>query len=85
MSATTVKLDGEILRELQQIKPKGGTLTALVRELLGAEIRRRRMVQAAAEYTVFLAKHPEEADAMESWASAPLERDAAPRAGRRRG
>ena len=84
MSATTVKVDGEILRQLRSIQPAGTTLTALVRELLESEIRRRRMAQAAREYATFLAAHPEESEEMDAWASAPLERPAAPRASRRR-
>lgn len=84
MSATTVKLDGAVLRELRRIQPRGTTLTALVRELLASEIRRQRMARAAAEYATFLATHPGESDEMDAWAAAPLDRNAAPRVRRRR-
>jgi hypothetical protein len=76
MSATTVKIDGEVLAELKRIKPAGGTLTALVRDLLESEIRRRKMARAAAKYVAFLGKHPGESEELDAWASAPLERDA---------
>jgi predicted transcriptional regulator len=80
MSATTIKLDGEILSELRSlIKATGGTLTSLVRELLESEIRRRKMILAAVQYAAFLAEAPGEAEDMDVWAAAPLERDPLPR------
>lgn len=84
MSATTVKLDSALLEELRQMKPANQTLTALVRELLEAEIRRRRMVRAATEYTAFLEQNPDESSELELWANAPLERDAIRRRKKRR-
>jgi hypothetical protein len=84
MSATTIKLDGDILKDLQRMKLAGETLTALVRDLLGTEIRRRRMIQAAAAYTSFLVNHPAEVEALEGWAAAPLDREPARRTRRRR-
>ena len=62
----------------------GTTLTALVRELLEAEIWRQRMARAATEYATFLAAHPEESEEMDAWASAPIERATPPRVRRRR-
>lgn len=76
MSATTVKLDSALLEQLRQMKPANQTLTALVRELLEAELRRRRMVRAATEYAAFLAQNRDESSELELWANAPLERDA---------
>jgi hypothetical protein len=75
MSATTVKLEGAVLSELRRIKPANKTLAALVRELLEAELRRQRMTRAAADYSAFLSKHPEEAEEMDAWATARLELD----------
>jgi hypothetical protein len=83
MSATTIKLDGDILDELQRMKPADETLTGLVRELLASELRRRRMMRAAADYSAFLDSHPDEAKAMETWAAAPLEREVRPAESRR--
>jgi hypothetical protein len=83
MSATTVKLEGPVLSELRRIKPSNKTLSALVRELLEAELRRQRMTRAAADYAEFLSRHPEEAEDMDAWAAAPLERDP-PKAKRRK-
>ena len=61
------------------MRPAGATLTSLVRELLESEIRRRRMARAALDYSSFLHAHPGEAQELDSWASARLDRDAAPR------
>lgn len=79
MSATTVKLEGRVLSELRRIKPANQTLTALVRDLLEAELRRQRMARAAADYAAFLSEHPDEAQEVDAWASTSLERDVAPR------
>ena len=76
MSATTIKLDGAILKELKAIKPLDQSLTALVRDLLQSEIRHRKLAEAAAEYAVFLRSNPEEADEMAAWAAVPLDQDA---------
>ncbi len=84
MSATTVKLDSALLQELRQMKPANQTLTALVRELLEAEIRRRRMIRAGAEYAAFVEQNADEASELELWANAPLERDATRRRKKRR-
>jgi len=83
MQATTVKLDGSILTALLEMKPARQTLTALVRELLEAEIRNRNMAHAAAQYVAFLQQHGQEQAELDAWAAAPLERDAA-RARRKR-
>jgi hypothetical protein len=54
MRATTVKLDGAILKELRAFKRPDQNLSALVRELLRAQIHRSKMARAAEEYAVFL-------------------------------
>ncbi len=72
MTATTVKLDGELLQEIQAHKPKHQTLAAYVRQTLEADVRRRRMMNAAQEYAAFLAAHPAERVEMDEWAEAPL-------------
>lgn len=64
--------------------PSNTTLTALVRELLESEIRRRRMARSASEYVSFLEKHPDEAEELEGWATAPLDASPARRVRRTR-
>ena len=84
MKATTVKLDGSILGELKALKRPDQNLTALVRELLKAQIHRSKMAQAAEEYTSFLRENPAESAEIDVWASAPLDREASVRPRKRR-
>lgn len=79
MKATTVKLDGSILAELQAFKRPDQNLTALVRELLRAQIHRAKMTRAAEEYAAFLRESPEESLELDAWASTPLDREPSPR------
>lgn len=72
MSATTIKLEGALLRDIQECKPQGQSLSAYVREALEADVRRRRMTLAAQEYQAFLSANPDEASEMEQWAESPL-------------
>ena len=72
MTATTVKLEGDLLLEIQAHKPPHQTLAAYVRQTLQADLRRRRMATAAQEYSAFLAANPAERDEMDEWAQAPL-------------
>ena len=74
MNATTVKIDGRMLADLKRIKQADQSLTALVRELLQAGIRRRKMSEAASQYADFLKTTPDELEEMDAWASALLER-----------
>jgi hypothetical protein len=75
MKATTIKIEGSILQELKKFKRPDQTLTSLVRELLKAQIHRRRMAQAAEEYTAFLSQNPGESLEIDAWASAPLDKE----------
>ena len=74
MGATTIKLDGAVAERLRSLKPSDETLTGFVRSILEAEIRRRKLREAADKYMELLRAHPEEAAAMDTWSSAPLER-----------
>ena len=75
MKATTIKLDGSILEELMAFKRPDQNLTALVRELLKAQMHRSKMARAAEEYTAFLRENTEESTQLDGWASAPLDRE----------
>ena len=72
MQATTIKLDGELLKKIRNFIPKEGSLTTFVREVLEKEIRRRKMIQAAEQYTEFLKANPEEEDFLKNWEEADL-------------
>jgi len=72
MSATTVKLDAELLQEIAGVKPREQTLSAFVRESLKRELRRRKMRDAAEAYVTLLAGDPQERNEMREWGSARL-------------
>lgn len=73
MPATTIKLDGNILRELKTYIGRGQTLTAFVRQVLESEIRRQKMARAGRDYADFLKSNPEEETWMKEWEAADLE------------
>ncbi len=81
MSATTVKLDAEMLREIAEAKPAGQTLSSFVRSALKQDLRRRKMRRAAEAYVALLARRPDEREAEEEWEAAPLSRP--PRRGKK--
>jgi hypothetical protein len=75
MKATTIELDGALLRDLNALRRPDQNLTALVRELLKAQIHRSKMVRAADEYTSFLRDNPAELGELDGWNSAFLDRE----------
>lgn len=77
MSATTVKLEAELLREIRSVKPKDQTLAAYVREAVERDVVRRKLRAAAEQYRAFLLDHPDEGEEMSAWEHATL--GAAPR------
>jgi hypothetical protein len=72
MKATTVKVDGELLMEIERVKPRSQTLTAFVRSVLQQEIQRRRMAEAAGRYAAFLRDAPDERGWLGAWDRADL-------------
>jgi hypothetical protein len=72
MKATTIKLESPLLEKIEAAKPKDQSLTSYVRAVLESELRRQKVAEAAAAYTVFLKEHPEEAAALEAWDRADL-------------
>jgi hypothetical protein len=79
MKATTIKLEGAILEELEELKRSDQNLTSLVRDLLRAQIHRHKMAKAAAEYVAFLNENSGERLELDVWAAAPIDKDPAPR------
>jgi hypothetical protein len=74
MRATTIKVEGDLLRELERTKPPSQTLSAYVRSLLERELRRLKMAEAADRYATFLRETPEERAWLDEWANADLTR-----------
>lgn len=72
MSATTVKLEAALLKEIRSVKPAAQSLSAYVREALERDLLRRRLRSAAERYQALLEDEPEEQAEMESWGDAPL-------------
>jgi predicted DNA-binding ribbon-helix-helix protein len=72
MSATTVKLDANLLKEIAQRKAAGQTLSSFVREAVARELRRRQLKEAAEAYRELLQNDAAEAAAMREWEEAPL-------------
>ena len=81
MKATTLKLEGELLLELEKAKPESMSLSAFVREVLTKDLRRRKLAQAAVSYEEFLASNPEEVSWLKEWDEADLA--SPPKRGRR--
>jgi len=72
MKGTTIKLEGELLAELERAKPESQSLSAYVREVLSKDLRRRQLAQAAASDEEFLAANPKEKSWMREWDAADL-------------
>jgi hypothetical protein len=74
MKATTIKVEGELLLELERAKPASQSLTTFVRDVLRHEVRRRQMAAAADRYTEFLTEDGEERAWLDEWDRADLAR-----------
>ncbi len=72
MKATTIKVDGELLLDLERAKPPRESLTTFVRTILKQEVQRRKMADAAERYVGFLAEHADERAWLEAWDRADL-------------
>ena len=72
MKATTIKVEGELLRELSRAKPATQSISAFVRSVLRQEVLRRKMAQAAEEYAKFLRETSDERTWLEEWDRADL-------------
>ncbi len=74
MKATTIKVEGELLKELERAKPQSQSLSAFVRTVLQQEVMRRKMAEAAERYAEFLRETPDERAWLDEWVSADLAR-----------
>ena len=72
MKATTIKIEGELLKELERAKPASESLSFYVRKVLRKDLRRTQLAQAAAAYQEFLAAKPEEQAWLKEWDEADL-------------
>ncbi len=72
MKATTIKIEGELLRELEQAKSPRTSVSAHVREILWRDLRRRKLAEAAVAYEEFVASNAEEQSWLREWDEADL-------------
>jgi predicted CopG family antitoxin len=72
MSATTIKLEADLVKKVAALKPKDESISGFVRELIEKEHLARENKAAAVIYQQFLEDNPDERSAMEVWESAPL-------------
>ena len=72
MRQTTVKVDGELLRAIEEVKPSSQTVTAFVRAAVKKAIERHRLQAAAVAYQAFMQQHPEEGEWLAEWDAADL-------------
>ena len=74
MRATTIKVEGKLLDELERAKPASQSLTAYVRSVLQQEVRRKQLVAAAEQYADFIRQNADERAGLEEWDRADLAR-----------
>jgi hypothetical protein len=72
MKATTIKIEGELLQELEKDKPHSLSLSAYVRDVLRRDLMRRKLARAAASYQEFITAHPQEDAWLREWDQADL-------------
>ena len=67
MRATTIKLEGKLLEDMEAAKPANRSLSAHVRWVLTKDLERRQARHAAAKFRAFLDAHPEEQAWLADW------------------
>lgn len=72
MSATTIKVEGNLLKDIKKCLATSQSVTAFVRETLEKEVRQRQMIAGAEAYNKFLQENPEEQEWLEDWEEADL-------------
>ena len=70
MRATTVRLEGKLLEDVEAAKPAGRSLSAHVRRVLRQDLERRRARDASAAFRAFIDAHPEERAWLSAWDAA---------------
>lgn len=74
MKATTVKLEGDLLRALEADKPPDQSLSAYVRAVLSKNLERSRVREAAVAYRAFVESDTRERAWLDDWEQADLGR-----------
>ena len=74
MKATTIKLDGALLKAIEAVKSTKESVSAYVRRAVEASIRKSRMHEAGLAYQKFLTKNPKETAWLREWSEADLDK-----------
>ena len=74
MSATTVKLESDLLDRIAKVKAADQTLASFVREAVENDLRRRQLREAAEAYQKLMIKNKAEQQEMQEWQMADLAR-----------
>jgi hypothetical protein len=72
MKTTTIKLDGELLTELEANKPTGQSMASYVRSVLRKSVERKKAQEAALEFRAFLESDEDEKAWLDEWNRAEL-------------
>jgi len=72
MKATTIKLDGQLLSDIEAAKPPESSVTAFIKRIVQDALQRDKLTQAAKAYESFMGEHPEEASWLADWERADL-------------
>ena len=67
MRATTIKLEGKLLEDIEAAKPAGRSISAHVRQVLQKDLDKRQARDAAARFRAFIDAHPEEQAWLADW------------------
>ena len=72
MKATTIKLEGKLLENLEASKPTDQSLTAYVRTVLRENLDRIEVREAAVAYRAFVESNENEKALLDEWDQADL-------------
>lgn len=82
MKATTIKLGGDLLREVELAKPADMSVTSYVKEAVRGKLMSARLRDAAGQYQTLSEADAQERQYMEEWDAADLAK--APKPGKKR-
>ena len=74
MRATTIKVEGDLLDEIEKMKPSSQSLSGYVRAVLRREVLRHKMAGAAERYGELLRSSPDERGWLDEWEHSDLEK-----------
>lgn len=67
MRATTIKIGGKLLEDIERVKPEGSSVTAHVKHVLQKDLEKRELRDASTAFKEFVEAHPEERAWLAEW------------------